>query len=172
MRTLIFMAVLFCDIVTIKAQDEKVTDMGTSLMYRSRATVFIADGVTVPKHPSYIFYLPKTLEWYCEMPGKIMFILDKNQAVFVEVVINEVLKDTAYIPSKEIMEGIISRSFFWPEKKRKYKKMTYLIEKADFQKKGYLLMHKNNCRVLFFNFKKENLDKTINLLQCIQVKQE
>lgn len=127
------------------------------------------DGNFLYQYPSYMFPLPKTLKWYTEIPGKLMFILDKKQTIFVEIINTEILNDTTYIPSEDFMIDIISEKFSYLRHERNYKAISSLLEKIDYHKKGYWLLQQNNCRILLFNFQKSNLTKTLRLLRSIQV---
>lgn len=127
------------------------------------------DGNFLYQYPSYMFPLPKTLKWYTEIPGKLMFILDKKQTIFVEIINTEILNDTAYIPSEDFMIDIISEKFSYLRHERNYKAISSLLEKIDYHKKSYWLLQQNNCRILLFNFQKSNLTKTLRLLRSIQI---
>ena len=116
-----------------------------------------------------MFPLPKTLKWYTEIPGKLMFILDKKQTIFVEIINTEILNDTTYIPSEDFMIDIISEKFSYLRHERNYKAISSLLEKIDYHKKSYWLLQQNNCRILLFNFQKSNLTKTLRLLRSIQI---
>lgn len=107
MRVLLFIA-LFVWNTAIRAQTAKLTDMGTYWMFKSYVSIAMPDGNFLYQYPSYMFPLPKTLKWYTEIPGKLMFILDKKQTIFVEIINTEILNDTAYIPSEDFMIDIIS----------------------------------------------------------------
>lgn len=171
MRVLLFTA-LFVWNTAIRAQTAKLTDMGTYWMFNSYVGIAMPDGNFLYQYPSYMFPLPKTLKWYTEMPGKLMFILDKKQAIFVEIVNAEILSDTTYIPSEDFMTDFISEKFSYLRHERNYKYIPSLLEKIDYHKKGYCLLQQNNCRILLFNFQKSNLTKTLNLLRSIQVQKE
>lgn len=171
MRVLLFTA-LFVWNTAIRAQTAKLTDMGTYWMFNSYVGIAMPDGNFLYQYPSYMFPLPKTLKWYTEMPGKLMFILDKKQAIFVEIVNAEILSDTTYIPSEDFMTDFISEKFSYLRHERNYKYISPLLEKIDYHKKGYCLLQQNNCRILLFNFQKSNLTKTLNLLRSIQVQKE
>lgn len=171
MRVLLFTA-LFVWNTAIRAQTAKLTDMGTYWMFNSYVGIAMPDGNFLYQYPSYMFPLPKTLKWYTEMPGKLMFILDKKQAIFVEIVNAEILSDTTYIPSEDFMTDFISEKFSYLRHERNYKAISSLLEKIDYHKKGYCLLQQNNCRILLFNFQKSNLTKTLNLLRSIQVQKE
>ena len=127
------------------------------------------DGNFLYQYPSYMFPLPKTLKWYTEIPGKLMFILDKKQTIFVEIINTEILNDTTYIPSEDFMIDIISEKFSYLRHERNYKAISSLLEKIDYHKKSYWLLQQNNCRILLFNFQKSNLTKTLRLLRSIQI---
>lgn len=171
MRVLLFTA-LFVWNTAIRAQTAKLTVMGTYWMFNSYVGIAMPDGNFLYQYPSYMFPLPKTLKWYTEMPGKLMFILDKKQAIFVEIVNAEILSDTTYIPSEDFMTDFISEKFSYLRHERNYKYIPSLLEKIDYHKKGYCLLQQNNCRILLFNFQKSNLTKTLNLLRSIQVQKE
>ena len=171
MRVLLFTA-LFVWNTAIRAQTAKLTDMGTYWMFNSYVGIAMPDGNFLYQYPSYMFPLPKTLKWYTEMPGKLMFILDKKQAIFVEIVNAEILSDTTYIPSEDFMTDFISEKFSYLRHERNYKYIPSLLEKIDYHKKGYCLLQQNNCRILLFNFQKSTLTKTLNLLRSIQVQKE
>lgn len=171
MRVLLFTA-LFVWNTAIRAQTAKLTDMGTYWMFNSYVGIAMPDGNFLYQYPSYMFPLPKTLKWYTEMPGKLMFILDKKQAIFVEIVNAEILSDTTYIPSEDFMTDFISEKFSYLRHERNYKYIPSLLEKIDYHKKGYCLLQQNNCRILLFNFQKSNLTKTLNSLRSIQVQKE
>ena len=171
MRVLLFTA-LFVWNTAIRAQTAKLTDMGTYWMFNSYVGIAMPDGNFLYQYPSYMFPLPKTLKWYTEMPGKLMFILDKKKAIFVEIVNAEILSDTTYIPSEDFMTDFISEKFSYLRHERNYKYIPSLLEKIDYHKKGYCLLQQNNCRILLFNFQKSNLTKTLNLLRSIQVQKE
>ena len=96
MRVLLFIA-LFVWNTAIRAQTAKLTDMGTYWMFKSYVSIAMPDGNFLYQYPSYMFPLPKTLKWYTEIPGKLMFILDKKQTIFVEIINTEILNDTTYI---------------------------------------------------------------------------
>ena len=168
MRVLLFTA-LFVWNTAIRAQTAKLTDMGTYWMFNSYVGIAMPDGNFLYQYPSYMFPLPKTLKWYTEMPGKLMFILDKKQAIFVEIVNAEILSDTTYIPSEDFMTDFISEKFSYLRHERNYKAISSLLEKIDYHKKGYCLLQQNNCRILLFNFQKSNLTKTLRLLRSIQI---
>ena len=85
MRVLLFIA-LFVWNTAIRAQTAKLTDMGTYWMFKSYVSIAMPDGNFLYQYPSYMFPLPKTLKWYTEIPGKLMFILDKKQTIFVEII--------------------------------------------------------------------------------------
>ena len=102
MRVLLFIA-LFVWNTAIRAQTAKLTDMGTYWMFKSYVSIAMPDGNFLYQYPSYMFPLPKTLKWYTEIPGKLMFILDKKQTIFVEIINTEILNDTTYIPSEDFM---------------------------------------------------------------------
>ena len=171
MRVLLFTA-LFVWNTAIRAQTAKLTDMGTYWMFNSYVGIAMPDGNFLYQYPSYMFPLPKTLKWYTEIPGKLMFILDKKQTIFVEIINTEILNDTAYIPSEDFMIDIISEKFSYLRHERNYKAISSLLEKIDYHKKSYWLLQQNNCRILLFNFQKSNLTKTLNLLRSIQVQKE
>lgn len=168
MRVLLFIA-LFVWNTAIRAQTAKLTDMGTYWMFKSYVSIAMPDGNFLYQYPSYMFPLPKTLKWYTEIPGKLMFILDKKQTIFVEIINTEILNDTAYIPSEDFMIDIISEKFSYLRHERNYKAISSLLEKIDYHKKSYWLLQQNNCRILLFNFQKSNLTKTLRLLRSIQV---
>ena len=168
MRVLLFIA-LFVWNTAIRAQTAKLTDMGTYWMFKSYVSIAMSDGNFLYQYPSYMFPLPKTLKWYTEIPGKLMFILDKKQTIFVEIINTEILNDTTYIPSEDFMIDIISEKFSYLRHERNYKAISSLLEKIDYHKKGYWLLQQNNCRILLFNFQKSNLTKTLRLLRSIQV---
>ena len=168
MRVLLFIA-LFVWNTAIRAQTAKLTDMGTYWMFKSYVSIAMHDGNFLYQYPSYMFPLPKTLKWYTEIPGKLMFILDKKQTIFVEIINTEILNDTTYIPSEDFMIDIISEKFSYLRHERNYKAISSLLEKIDYHKKGYWLLQQNNCRILLFNFQKSNLTKTLRLLRSIQV---
>ena len=107
MRVLLFIA-LFGWNTAIRAQTAKLTDMGTYWMFKSYVSIAMPDGNFLYQYPSYMFPLPKTLKWYTEIPGKLMFILDKKQTIFVEIINTEILNDTTYILSEDFMIDIIS----------------------------------------------------------------
>ena len=109
MRVLLFIA-LFVWNTAIRAQTAKLTDMGTYWMFKSYVSIAMPDGNFLYQYPSYMFPLPKTLKWYTEIPGKLMFILDKKQTIFVEIINTEILNDTTYIPSEDFMIDIISEN--------------------------------------------------------------
>ncbi len=73
MRVLLFIA-LFVWNTAIRAQTAKLTDMGTYWMFKSYVSIAMPDGNFLYQYPSYMFPLPKTLKWYTEIPGKLMFI--------------------------------------------------------------------------------------------------
>ena len=171
MRVLLFTA-LFVWNTAIRAQTAKLTDMGTYWMFNSYVGIAMPDGNFLYQYPSYMFPLPKTLKWYTEIPGKLMFILDKKQTIFVEIINTEILNDTTYIPSEDFMIDIISEKFSYLRHERNYKAISSLLEKIDYHKKSYWLLQQNNCRILLFNFQKSNLTKTLNLLRSIQVQKE
>lgn len=168
MRVLLFIA-LFVWNTAIRAQTAKLTDMGTYWMFNSYVGIAMPDGNFLYQYPSYMFPLPKTLKWYTEMPGKLMFILDKKQTIFVEIINTEILNDTTYIPSEDFMIDIISEKFSYLRHERNYKAISSLLEKIDYHKKSYWLLQQNNCRILLFNFQKSNLTKTLRLLRSIQI---
>ena len=146
MRVLLFTA-LFVWNTAIRAQTAKLTDMGTYWMFNSYVGIAMPDGNFLYQYPSYMFPLPKTLKWYTEMPGKLMFILDKKQAIFVEIVNAEILSDTTYIPSEDFMTDFISEKFSYLRHERNYKYIPSLLEKIDYHKKGSITFHVGN-RVL------------------------
>lgn len=171
MRVLLFIA-LFVWNIAIRAQTAKLTDMGAYWMFKSYAGIAMPGGSFLYQYPSYMFPLPKTLRWYTEIPGKLMFILDKKQTIFVEIVNAETLNDTIYIPSKELMVYIISEKFSCLRHEKKYKAISSLMEKREDKNKSYYLLQQNNCRILLFNFQKANIDKVLRLLKDIQVQRE
>lgn len=118
MRVLLFIA-LFVWNTAIRAQTAKLTDMGTYWMFKSYVSIAMPDGNFLYQYPSYMFPLPKTLKWYTEIPGKLMFILDKKQTIFVEIINTEILNDTTYIPSEDFMIDIISEKFSYLRHERK-----------------------------------------------------
>ena len=138
-------------------------------MFKSYVSIAMPDGNFLYQYPSYMFPLPKTLKWYTEIPGKLMFILDKKQTIFVEIINTEILNDTTYIPSEDFMIDIISEKFSYLRHERNYKAISSLLEKIDYHKKSYWLLQQNNCRILLFNFQKSNLTKTLRLLRSIQI---
>ena len=157
MRVLLFIA-LFVWNTAIRAQTAKLTDMGTYWMFKSYVSIAMPDGNFLYQYPS-----------YAEIPGKLMFILDKKQTICVEIINTEILNDTTYIPSEDFMIDIISEKFSYLRHERNYKAISSLLEKIDYHKKGYWLLQQNNCRILLFNFQKSNLTKTLRLLRSIQV---
>lgn len=171
MRVLLFIA-FFAWNIAIRAQTAKLTDMGTYWMFKSYVGIAMPDGDSIYQYPSYVFPLPKTLKWYTEIPGKLMFILDKKQTIFVEIVNIEILRDTTYIPSKELMTDIISEKFSCLKHEKKYKTISSLLNKREDIDKSYYLLQQNNCRILLFNFQKDNIDKVLSLLKGIQVQRE
>ena len=110
MRVLLFIA-LFVWNTAIRAQTAKLTDMGTYWMFKSYVSIAMPDGNFLYQYPSYMFPLPKTLKWYTEIPGKLMFYIGQETNHFVEIINTEILNDTTYIPSEDFMIDIISEKF-------------------------------------------------------------